>query len=95
MEYNKDTTPDGTVYERHEGTPEEIARLVMLLPQELKGGELGEGVEISGLIYDTDDAVKFIMAKFRGVGIYESRKVIETVLEYEEDYMRTIGIISE
>ena len=46
MEYTKDTMVDGTVYERFEGTPEEIAELVMRLPQELKGGELGEGIDI-------------------------------------------------
>lgn len=30
MEYTKDTMIDGTVYERFEGTPEEIANLLYL-----------------------------------------------------------------
>lgn len=46
MEYTKDTMQDGTIYERFEGTPEEILQLINRMPQELKGGELGEGINI-------------------------------------------------
>lgn len=48
MEYRKDVTVgDTTTYEVYEGTPEEIAELMMRMPQELKVGDIGEGIEFS------------------------------------------------
>lgn len=64
MEYTKDTTVgDVTTYERYEGTPEEIARLVMLLPQELNGGELGQGFKITEDDYIFPSDVEEILIK--------------------------------
>lgn len=40
MEYTKDTMPDGTVYERFEGTPEEILEVLNGINEEGKGFEV-------------------------------------------------------
>ena len=40
MEYTKDTMPDGTVYERFEGTPEAILEVLKGINEEGKGFEV-------------------------------------------------------
>lgn len=58
MQYSKDTILDGTVYEVYEGTPEEIIQLMNLMPQELKGGEIGKGICVKDFVTGLQETAK-------------------------------------
>lgn len=46
------------------------------------------------LIFDTDIAIKFIQSKFEEEGLTEvTKEVVSKMLDYEEQYMRSLGII--
>lgn len=53
MEYSRTI---GDIHETYIGSPEEIARFEMLMAKELKGGEIGEGFEMS----DVDIVKEFV-----------------------------------
>lgn len=83
MEYNRDTMPDGTVYERFEGTPGEILEILN-----------GINEEGNGLIYDQEDAIDFIRLRLKKDHEAEiTEGLLRAILELEEDYMRSVGII--
>lgn len=52
MEYTKDTMPDGTVYERYEGTPGEIAELIGKIPHPIEIKVELDGKKISEQVID-------------------------------------------
>lgn len=85
MEYRRsEYVGDINVDEVFEGTPDEIIRLMNCIPRELKGKEL---------VYDQDDAIDFI-AKDLNMSA-DRNGLIKEILESEEDYMRSAGIIED
>lgn len=57
MEYTKDTLPDGTIYERYEGTPEEIIS-VLKYPIEHKEGKVRPIVKLGIQAYDKEGNIR-------------------------------------
>lgn len=82
MNYTKDTMPDGTIYETYEGTPREI--------KELKNNQDKE------LHYDQDDAIDYIRKNLsEDYEVEITKGLVGTILDFEEDYMRSVGIIED
>lgn len=85
MEYTKDTMPDGTVYEMFEGAPEEILEVLN-----------GINEEGNGLVYDQKDAMDFIRLRLKRDHEAEiTEGLLRAILELEEDYVRSVGIIED
>lgn len=81
MEYTKSI---GDIYETYEGSPEDISKLMKLMPQRVIGVEETE----EELILDEEAMVKFICEKSN-----LNRGVVEYVLKLQDDYLRKVGIL--
>lgn len=58
--------------------------------------KLNNAKEVEDLIYDTEVAIEFIQTKFKEEGLTEvTKEVISKMIDYEEDYMRSVGIIKD
>lgn len=84
MEYRRsEYIGDNSVDEAFEGTPQEILEL-------MSGMDRGD----DGLIYNQKDAIDFIRLRLKKEHEAEiTEGLLRAILELEEDYMRSIGII--
>ena len=102
MVYEKDSMEDGTIYERYEGAPNEIRKLLISRLEEDKGAFIREKYEDQlkeleeELVYDQEDAMDFIRLRLKKDHEAEiTEGLLRAILELEEDYMRSVGIIED
>lgn len=86
MEYRRSKyIGDNSVDEVFEGTPLEILEVLN-----------GIGDKDDGLIYNQEDAIDFIRLRLKKEHEAEiTEGLLRAILELEEDYMRSIGIIED
>lgn len=86
MEYRRsEYIGDNSVDEVFEGTPLEILEVLN-----------GIGDKDDGLIYNQEDAIDFIRLRLKKEHEAEiTEGLLRAILELEEDYMRSVGIIED
>lgn len=90
MEYTKSI---GDYYETFEGNPEEIAKLLRMIPEGIKeSGVVEADIEQKELAIDEEEMIDFIYNNAKLKPTTELRYAIRKILDLELEYLKVKGI---